>query len=513
MTTKRSVPQINWSDSDDDFEELASKKEDNSEFADLLTDENVSNVHYQNGEQVTGILVSTPRKGESVAIDLGAQAAGIMDGIELFDPESGEPKYKTGDSIKVFVLGRSPDGYILGLNKAKSLKSKEDLEMAYREQIPVKGKVEKAVKGGFEVTILGKKAFCPVSRMDIRFISEQAEFIGRDYEFLITKLEGGGRNIVVDRAKILEQAREQALEEILESDVTEKTFKGVVSRMEKFGVFVTLENGLEGLVHISEISHIRISHPSDVLKLGETVFAKIKKIDKTPTGPKISLSIRDAGVDPWEQIESELKVGETCQGKVTKLQEFGAFVELKGLYEGLIHISEMSWMKKIRHPKELLSIGEMVTVQVKGIDTLQKRISLTMKMKEDDPWLTQAQNIKPGSEHEGHVIRLKDFGAIVELQPGLEGLLPTGTLKKAFGESYRKQSSSNQKLSVTVLNLDFENRRILLSLPGIDDTDEGDQDYQEYVKSQSAEIKTAEKSQSGRGSFGDILAASMAKEK
>ncbi len=513
-------PDIRWEDEDEGFDDKkAERAAEAEEFAALLETGEPARQRIVVGEKVKGIVSQFPEAGLDVLIDLGGKASGIVERQELLD-EHGKPKVKVGDVIELFVLSRKGVEIILSHRMSQALRTVGDLEAAHQRKIPVRGKVTAVVKGGVEVTILGKTAFCPVSQLDARFVAEPGEYLGQELEFLIERIEEKGRNIVVTRAALIRAQAEKKVEEMMQGLAPDKVFDGVVKELRDFGAFVDI-GGVEGMVHVSEISHARVAKPADALTRGDKVKVKVLKVDRDDKGrPKISLSIKAAAVDPWDRIADEIKLSETYTGKVVNLMNFGAFVEVKPGIEGLIHVSEMSWTKRVHHPSDVVKVGDLVTVTVKDIDPVTRRIALSMKQVEDDPWHDVEKKVPVGSVMKGKVERLKTFGAIIQFgEGGLTGLLPISALKRQFGEAYRQPATPGKDMDVQIVAVDRSERKILLSMPGLDEEASLEADYRAYVKANEAERKEnaakaddASKSGAGNarvGSFGALLGAKL----
>jgi small subunit ribosomal protein S1 len=452
-------------------------------------------------------------------VDLGGgKSTGVIEKIELLD-ENGQLKYKVGDVLEAYVVARRGGEVQLSNQMSQSLKSADDLERAQAQGIPLRGRVVKAVKGGFEVTVLGKTAFCPVSQIDTRFTADEgAEHLGKEYEFLVEKVEERGRNIVVSRAALLRVQAERRTKELMASLTPETVLPGTVTELRDFGAFVDI-GGVEGLVHISALSHGRVAHPSEVVKQGDKVQVKVLKVERDEKGrPKISLSMKAATQDPWDRINDLVEGGKVYAGRVVNLMPFGAFVEVVSGVEGLLHISELSWTKRVHHPSEVLKIGDTVNVAVKDIDTVKKRLSLTMKQPEDDPWYAVATKFPVGEVRQGKVEKLKPFGAIVELAAGVTALLPLAVLKRKFGEAYRHATSPGKDLEVRVVNVDTEQRKILLTLADIEEEDSDRKNYEEYLVAERAAKEAAAQQNEAPvgeriGSFGALLSSKLRQSK
>ena len=505
--------EIKWEDDDNELEWQADKKsraqkqmQEAEDFASMLSHESPSRQRIVVGETVTGPILSINPSSQTVLVELDAQNTGVLDYRDIFS-EGGEQRYFAGDSITAYVVSRRGGEVILSLSLSQSKRGAQDLQMAHENQVPVKGKVTGENPGGFDVTIFGKRCFCPASQMDLRFVQNKADYIGKDFDFLIDQFEEGGRNIVVSRAKLLKRQAAEKIEQLEANLNNDPILTGVVQEVRDYGAFVDI-GGMDGFLHISEMSYARLSRASDFVAKGDQVKVKVIKIEDTGDKKRISLSMKAIDDDPWLTASERYKDEGSYSGKVTRLEPYGAFVELEPGIEGLVHISEMSWGKRIHHPGDVLKVGDQVSVRVLSLDNSAKKISLSLKNIEDDPWLQVERELTPGTTHTGVVESLKGFGAIVQLNDGLvSGLLPMTTLKKAFGESYRKQASPPKELQVTIRTVDSAERKILLGLPDIEEEGQEADDFREYLARKKE--KTASPKPSERGSFGDLLAKSL----
>jgi small subunit ribosomal protein S1 len=292
---------------------------------------------------------------------------------------------------------------------------------------------------------------------------------------------------------------------------------GVVKELRDFGAFVDL-GGVEGMVHVSEVAYQRVAKPGDVLKVGDKVRVKVLKVETERGRPKIALSIKQAQVDPWDEIERHVTVSQTYTGKVANVMPFGAFVEIGPGIEGLVHVSEMSWIKRIQHPNELVKPGDQITVVVKDIDRKARRIALSMKALEADPWTAAKERLKVGAVVKAPVERLKSFGATVLLGDGITGMVPMGVIKKKFGEAYRGSTTPGKELEVKIVQVDSGARKVRLSLVGVDEDDADRNDYLDYLKAEQEKSQgaaaAAEGAAAGRtGSFGALLSAKLTEKK
>ncbi len=332
------------------------------------------------GDKVTGTLIAIGE--EHAFVDLGVKSEGRLDLASLKDAE-GQFKYVLGDVIESHVTGRDEESGMLLLGSQHGHKAHgiDEVERAYRQGLPVQGQVSAAVKGGVEVQIAGVRAFCPASQFDIRFIDDLSEFIGQRFDFQITKFEGGRRpNLVVSRRALLEEAQRIKAEETRAQLTQGAVLTGVVTSLKDYGAFVDI-GGLEGMVHISELAFGHVKHPKDVLHVGQTVEVGVLRIEPPSDAgkrEKIALSIRALSRDPWLDAVEAFPTGVRVAGKVVRLQPFGAFIELAPGIDGLVHISELGAERRINHPSEILTEGDLVEATVLGIDLERRRISLSL---------------------------------------------------------------------------------------------------------------------------------------
>lgn len=497
--------EVVWEDEDTGFDDLTESKGSSEEFSALLERDKEDDEFYQKGSRLTGKVSSIPTSGD-VVVELDRRTSALME-LGLF--RENYPELGVGDEISAFFVSYQDGAIILAPSLSAAATSAEALSDAFASKTPVKGKVTGSNKGGFEVTVVGKKAFCPISQIDTKFVENQEEYLGKEFEFLITKLEG--RDLVVSRRDFLRLKEKEALAKLEESWRDNPVVTGTVTEVKDFGLVIEVA-GARGFCHISEIAHSRVNHPGEAYKKGERVNAVVTDLDMTSTPPKLSLSIKQAEKDPWDDVATSLNEGDTRTGSVTRLADFGAFVELAPGLEGLIHISEMSWEKRIHHPKDILAVGDSVEVRVLSVDLIKQRISLTMKHYSKDPWKDTGSDLKPGTKLEGTVTSLKGFGAFVELAPGIDGFVPLKVLQKAYGPQYRKKASPPQKIQVEVFDLDLENRKILLSIEGVDPNKDEAEDHKKDFEAYRASVqksKEEKNSTKNQGSFGDLLKSAL----
>lgn len=503
---------IQWEDEDSDFDEDSQlqAEADRAEFADLLaTDQPDREPVIRDGEKISGIISRIPPQSGDVIVEISSRHTGLLDKQDITDAD-GKLTHQEGDTIEAWVT-RGKDGAIqLTVSMSKSAQAARDLETAYHGRIPVKGRVVKENKGGFEVNLMNRTAFCPVSKMDTSYIENKTEWIGRELTFLIDKFDASGRNLVVDRRRLLEQEAAEKLARLREELTPDTILDGTVKDLKDFGAIVDL-GGMEGMVHISEVSWARVARIQDYLSRGEKVRVKVLSIEENDSGrPRISLSMKAVEQDPWLTAAAEIKPGDSTTGKVTNLTAFGAFVEIRPGIEGMIHISEMSWEKRIMHPSEVVQTGDEVSVRILSIDENARKIALTLKDAAGDPWERTRTDLVPGTIVDGQVEKLKGFGAIIAVAPGLSGLLPLGTMKAAHGEGYRRHCSPPKAFPVEILSIDDEDKKILLGIPGIRQDKEEQEAFAEYQKTESTQ---RDNKPSASGSFGELLAAKLADAK
>ena len=361
--------------------------------------------------QLEGTVVAVT--ADAVLLDIGFKSEGTLPLTDL-------PDAKAGDKIIVSVKGRDADGYyLLSRTRIAVPKDWSALEQAFTAKATVVGTVTGVVKGGLSVDV-GVRAFMPASRSGTRDAAELEKLVGQEIRCRITKLDVTDEDVVVDRRAVLEEearsVKERRYAETQEGD----TVHGTVRSLVDYGAFVDL-GGLDGLLHVSDISWSRVNKPEDVLTVGQEIEAKVLKVDTEKQ--RISLGMKQLQPHPWDSVPEKYKAGDRVRGAVTRVADFGAFVELEPGVEGLVHISEMSWAKKVRTASDLVKPGEVVEAVILGINTGERRISLGLKQALGDPWADVAQKFPGGSAIEGTVTSLPKFGAFVQLSEGVEGLV------------------------------------------------------------------------------------------
>ena len=332
------------------------------------------------GDRVKGRVVSIGE--EQVFVDLGGKSEGIMEVGALTDAD-GNLTVHLGDEVEAAVtsIDEETGSLLLGSQHGRHLHGLDELEQAFRQQLPVEGRVTGAIKGGVEVQVAGQRAFCPASQIDIRFVEDLSEFVGQHLSFRITKFEGGRRpNLVVSRRMLLEEEQQALAAETRALIVQGAVLTGTVTSIKDYGAFVDL-GGVEGMVHISELAYGHVKHPSEILNEGQPVEVQVLRIEQTdnPKRPeKISLSIRALAMDPWRDAAERFPVGSAVKGTVTRLQTFGAFVEIEPGLEGLVHVSELGAGRRVTHPQDVVTSGQEVEATVLAVDREKRRISLSL---------------------------------------------------------------------------------------------------------------------------------------
>lgn len=410
------------------------------------------------GAIVTGTVIEKNQSG--IYVDLGYKSDGIVP-IEEFDGDEG--KYNVGDEIRVYVK-KVDDGHgqlLLSYRRAKELGSWDEINEAFVNKTPIEATVKERIKGGYNVDIMGVRAFLPQSQLSHG--KNAKESIDKSFPMMVTEFDRRRKNVVVSERAILDKVRDKRKNEIFDKFHVDDVIKGVVSRIVEYGAFVDLGEGVEGLIHRNDLSWSVISNPREVVQPGETVEAKILKMDVEKG--KISLGLKQKKDNPWETVDSRYKVGQKFKGKVKNLMDFGAFVELEEGVEGLVHISDLSWARNIKHPSEVVKSGDEIEIVVKEIDKDKKRISLSYKEVLPHPWDEVTAKYKIGDVVTGKVNNMTDFGAFIEIQQGIEGLLHVSDMDWVKKVNHPKEVlEKGQEVKVKILNIDSTNHRLSLGL-------------------------------------------------
>lgn len=435
---------------------------DMGQFEDLFEE---SLKTFQSGEIIEGKVVRIDK--EHVMVDVGYKSEGRIP-VSEFMGDDGEVTVAPGDKIEVLLESWNAEDGRITISYSKALRRQiwENILKAYENETPIKGIISSRVKGGLSVLLGekrgGVKAFLPFSQIDIRPVNDPDSLIGEVVECLILKCTRKRENIVVSRRVLMERERDAKKKETLSSLSEGQIREGIVKNITDYGVFVDI-GGIDGLLHITDISWGRIEHPSKCFKVGDTI--KVKVLSYVPENEKVSLGIKQLTEDPWLHVADKYPIGAKVEGKVVSLTDYGAFVELEEGIEGLIHISEMSWSKRIRHPSQILKVGDKVEAVVLKVDSDAKRISLGLKQIEPNPWDLVEERYPVGTVIEGTVKNVTDFGVFIGIEEGIDGLIHVSDLswsKKINhpGELYKK----GDRIQAVVLNVDKEKERFSLGV-------------------------------------------------
>lgn len=413
------------------------------------------------GDRVKGRVVSIGK--ESVFVDTGMKIDAVVELAELVDAE-GRPTVAEGDELELYIaaLGENEIRLSRALSGAGGVAM---LREAHQKGVPVEGRIRELCKGGFAVEIAGRRAFCPASQIDIAPVPDPAVHLGQTYQFLISRLEDRGRNIVVSRRTLLSRELEASRRQFLESLAVGDVLDGTVARVVPFGAFVTIFPGLEGMVHISEMSWSRTGAAEELLKPGERVRVKVIAIERGegPKPAKIALSIKQLEEDPWLTVEERFKAGDAVRGKVTRCLNFGAFVEIAPGIEGLIHISELSYTRRVTKCEEVVNPGDLVTAVIKSVEADKKRIALSLRDAEGDPWAEVLERFPTGQHCQGVVEKKEKFGWFVRLAPGVTGLLPLSVIRRSSAAAEIERAREGDTVNVVVEEVNLQRRRISLA--------------------------------------------------
>ena len=422
-------------------------------FAKLYQD---SIVNIKEGQIVKGRIIAVNAK--DVVVDIGYKSEGAIPLSQFSDPES----LKIGDEVDVYLESKEDENGMVVLSKEKAERAVgwEMVISRYGEGDVVDGKVSKKVKGGFMVNI-GVEAFLPASLASLKTFGNLNQLVGQTFPFKIVKINKPRRNIVVSRKDAMTQQKEEDKKKIFDSLVKGTVMSGIVRNITDFGAFVDLGAGIIGLLHITDMSWGRVSHPSEVLAIGDTIDVVVLDFDKDNN--KISLGLKQKTQNPWETVDTKYAVGSKIKGTVVNLVPYGAFIELEKGVEGLLHISELSWTKKYANPNELLAIGDRIELQVLDIDKQNKKISLGLKQLESNPWIGVDAKYPVGTRVKGKIRNLTEYGAFVELEDGIDGLIHVSDISWTKRIGYPKDIfKKGEKVEAVVLAVDAGNRRISL---------------------------------------------------
>ncbi len=419
---------------------------------------------FQEGEVVRGTVVGITERG--VVIDFGYKSEGIVNQAEFTD--NGELTVKPGDIVDVLVKSmETSEGYpVLSRADAVRMRAWDDLEKAYTDGTPVKGRVIERIKGGLRVDIDGIPAFLPGSQVDTRPVRNLDSLRNQEIEAKVIKLNRKRSNVVLSRKAILEEQNEGKKDKTLEGIEEDIIVEGQIKNLTDYGAFVDL-GGIDGLLHVTDMSWGRLQNPGELFKVGDSVQVKVLKFDRDRE--RVSLGYKQLLPDPWSSIDERYPLGKRLNGKVASVADYGAFIELEAGVEGLVHVSEMSWSKRVKHPSKLVNPGDDVDVEVLSVDPKARRISLGMKQVQANPWQTLKERYQIGSRVSGRVRNLTDFGAFIEVEDGVDGLVHVSDISwakriKHPGEVLKK----GQEIEAVITSIDTENRRLSLSIKDLE---------------------------------------------
>jgi len=415
----------------------------------------------EEGEVVRGRVVEV--RDSEILVDIGYKSEGTIP-IEEFRHAGSLPK--VGEEIEVYLESKEDNEGLIVLSKDKADKIKvwDQIGKAHDAGTPVEGRVAEVVKGGLAVDV-GVRAFLPGSQVDLRPVKNLGAMVGQSIRAKVIKLNRRRGNVVLSRRAVLEEEREEKKKHTLSVLAEGMVLTGTVKNLTDYGAFIDL-GGIDGLLHVTDMSWGRVGHPSEIFQIGDQVEVVVLHFDRE-TG-RVSLGYKQKSSDPWANVDERYPMGAKVSGKIVSLTNYGAFVELEPGVEGLVHVSEMSWTRRVRHPSKLVNVGDPVEVMVLEVNKATKRISLGMKQVETDPWATITERYQPGMRVQGKVRNLTDFGAFVELEPGVDGLLHISDMSWTRNIGHPSELlKKGQPIDTQILNVDRENKRISLGLKQI----------------------------------------------
>ena len=398
-----------------------------------------------------------------VVVDIGAKSEGMLPISEVLDHE-GKSKFQPGDEIEVIrEKGETEEGYInLSFQKAQRLRAWDEIEKASNENLPIQATVIERTKGGVTVDILGARAFMPGSQIDLHPVRNLDALKGQSFDIAIVKLNKKRGNIVVSRKQLLEQEQKAKREKTLEHLQEDSVLTGVVKNLTDYGAFVDL-GGIDGLLHITDMSWGRLTHPRDLVNVGDQIQVKVLKFD--PDKQRVSLGFKQLTPDPWLDAEHRYPVGAHVHGRVISVTDYGAFVELEQGIEGLVHVSEMTWSKRTKHPSKLVGVGDQVECVVLNVSPADRRISLGMRQLASNPWDSLQEKYPVGASVEGRVRNLTDFGAFIEIEDGIDGLVHVSNLSWTKRVKHPSEVlKKGDRVKAVILAIDSEKRRLSLGV-------------------------------------------------
>lgn len=435
------------------------KKRDDSGFEKMFS-ESLNKKDFKVGDVVSGRVVEV--QTDFVLVDINYKSEGLIP-ISEFRVVEGVRNVEVGQEVQVYIDKIENDNgmIVLSKDKADMLRAWDDISRAAENEEVIEGTIIAKVKGGLSVDI-GVKAFLPGSQIDLRPVRNMDQFIGKTYKFKVIKFNKRRGNIVLSRRALLEQERESMRTQTLDAMKEGSRVRGIVKNITDYGAFIDL-GGMDGLLHITDMSWGRIKHPSEMLNVGDELEVIVLKYDNSKE--RVSLGLKQLKADPWTEVAAEYVPGKRTKGKIVSLTDYGAFVELAQGVEGLIHVSEMSWTKRVKHPNQIVKVDDEVEVQVLEVDQANRRISLGMKQLQPNPWVELKESYPPGTIIEGEVKSITDFGVFVGIEEGIDGLVHISDFSWTKRVNHPSEMfEKGKKIRAVVLGVDIENERFSLGV-------------------------------------------------
>ncbi|WP_374001434.1 30S ribosomal protein S1 [Bdellovibrio bacteriovorus] len=438
---------------------ILNAKSEKGDF-DSLFEASMKEQDFKVGDVVTGSVVEV--QSDYVLVDINYKSEGLI-AINEFRIVDGVREVKAGDKVEVLIdrIENENGMIVLSKDKADMLRAWTDISKAAENEEVIEGTVVAKVKGGLSVDI-GVKAFLPGSQIDLRPVRNMDVYLGKKFKFKVIKFNKKRGNIVLSRRALLEEERDSLRSQTLDTMAEGSVVTGVVKNITDYGAFIDL-GGMDGLLHITDMSWGRVKHPSEMLNVGDEIQVKVLKYDKEKE--RVSLGMKQLHADPWESVKASYPPGTKLKGKVVSLAEYGAFVELGEGIEGLIHVSEMSWTKRVKHPSQIVAVDQEVEVVVLEVDTENRRISLGMKQLQANPWVEMKESYPPGTIIEGEVKSVTDFGIFIGIEEGIDGLVHISDFSWTKRVNHPSEMfAKGQKVRAVVLGVDIENERFSLGI-------------------------------------------------
>jgi|TARA_R110002126_G_scaffold13118_7_gene57158 small subunit ribosomal protein S1 len=439
--------------------------EDSREFATLLA-ESLGGTQNFEGKVVKGKVVGF--ESDLAVIDVGLKSEGRVDLREFTKPGE-DLDLKIGDEVDVFIERMEGRDGMTSLSREKARREEAwvELEKQHEANERVTGIIFSRVKGGFTVDLGGAVAFLPGSQVDIRPVRDVSPLMGTPQPFYVLKMDKTRGNIVVSRRAVLEESRQEARSDLMANLTEGQVLQGVVKNITDYGAFIDL-GGVDGLLHVTDISWKRVNHPSEVLEVGKTIDVQVIRYNQETQ--RISLGMKQLETDPWDGVAAQFAVGSKFTGRVTNITDYGAFVELGNGIEGLVHVSEMSWTKKNAHPGKIVSTSQEVEVMILDVDPEKRRISLGIKQCQDNPWSSFAENHKPGQELDGEIRNITEFGLFVGMPGDIDGMVHLSDVSwDDQSEEALKAFNKGDSVKVKILDIDAEKERVALGIKQLSD--------------------------------------------